>query len=247
MIPLALWAAKQILTGYLGLFINNEFVAAKSGKKITTTDPSTGEPITDVHAAGAEDIDMAVAAARKAFASPAWRDLDTTARGKLLLNLSRLVERDAHVLGTIDTWDNGKPYTAAMTEDIPEVISVFQYYGGWADKNFGQTIDTSPAKFAYTRHEPIGMFVAVCITNNFNCIRHLTLNTPRRVRTDYPVEFSRDGKLNVLVCWSLRSMLKLRLRSFLDGRLETRAGFSNWQYGRSESSRTNPTFGLVFG
>lgn len=140
-----------------GLFINNEFVAAKSGKTITTIDPSTEKVIAEVQAAQAEDIDIAVAAARKALKSPEWKDIDTSARGKLLIKLSLLAERDAHILATIDSWDNGKPYTAAMAEDAAEVIAVFQYYGGWADKNFGQTIDTSPAKFAYTRHQPIGI------------------------------------------------------------------------------------------
>jgi aldehyde dehydrogenase (NAD(P)+) len=141
---------------FTGLFIDNEFVQAKSGKTITTVDPATEDVIAEVQAAGSEDIDLAVAAARKALKNPDWKDLDTAQRGKLLLKLSTLAERDAHILATIDTWDNGKPYTAAMAEDVAEVIAVFQYYGGWADKNFGQTIDTSPLKFAYTRHEPIG-------------------------------------------------------------------------------------------
>jgi aldehyde dehydrogenase (NAD+) len=139
-----------------GLFINNEFVAAKSGKTIASIDPSTEQVIAEVQAAGAEDIDLAVASARKALKNPEWKNLDTAQRGKLLLKLSALTERDAHTLATIDTWDNGKPYTAALAEDAAEVYSVFQYYGGWADKNFGQSIDISPAKFAYTRHEPIG-------------------------------------------------------------------------------------------
>lgn len=113
--------------------------------------------ITEVFATGVEDIDAAVAAARKAFNNPQWRDMDAASRGKLLLKLSELAERDAHILATIDTWDLGKPYAATSTEDVPETISVFQYYGGWADKNFGQTIETNPAKLAFTRHEPIGM------------------------------------------------------------------------------------------
>lgn len=132
-------------------------MAAKSGKTIVSIDPSTEKPIAEVQAAGEEDIDIAVKAAREALKNPEWRDLDTAQRGKLLLKLSTLAERDAEILATIDTWDNGKPYTAAMAEDAAEVIAVFQYYGGWADKNHGQMIDLNPAKWAYTRHEPVGM------------------------------------------------------------------------------------------
>ncbi|KAF5573444.1 aldehyde dehydrogenase n-terminal [Fusarium subglutinans] len=125
-----------------GLFINNEFVEAKSGKTIVAIDPATEKTIAEVQAAGEEEIDIAVKAARKAFENPEWKDLDTSERGKLLLKLS----------------DNGKPYTAAMAEDVAEVISVFQYYGGWADKNHGQMININSDKWAYTRHEPVGRF-----------------------------------------------------------------------------------------
>ncbi|EKJ71805.1 hypothetical protein FPSE_07990 [Fusarium pseudograminearum CS3096] len=130
---------------------------AKSGKTIVAIDPATENTITEVQAAGEEDIDIAVKAARKAFENPEWKDLDTAQRGKLLLKLSILAERDAEILATIDSWDNGKPYTAAMTEDAAEVISVFQYYGGWADKNHGQMINLGLDKWAYTRHEPVGV------------------------------------------------------------------------------------------
>ncbi|UZP43424.1 hypothetical protein NXS19_011240 [Fusarium pseudograminearum] len=86
-----------------GLFINNEFVKAKSGKTIVAIDPATENTITEVQAAGEEDIGIAVKAARKAFENPEWKDLDTAQRGKLLLKLSILAERDAEILATIDS------------------------------------------------------------------------------------------------------------------------------------------------
>ena len=51
----------------------------------------------------------------------------------------------------------GKPYSVALAEDLGEVSSCLRYYGGWADKFFGQVINTSPAKFAYTLREPVGV------------------------------------------------------------------------------------------
>ena len=74
-----------------------------------------------------------------------------------MIKLSQLIEEHAETLATIETWDNGKPYSVALSEDIGEAAAVFKYYGGWADKNFGQVIDAGADKFAYTIREPIGV------------------------------------------------------------------------------------------
>ena len=63
--------------------------------------------IASVHAASVEDVDKAVAAARKAFKDPVWRDMASTERGDLLYKLSQLVEQHKETLATIETWDNG--------------------------------------------------------------------------------------------------------------------------------------------
>ena len=140
-----------------GLFINNEFVKSKAEDKITSINPTDESEIASVYAAGPEDVDLAVEAARKAFKDPSWRDISPSDRGSLMIKLSQLVEQHAETLATIETWDNGKPYAVALEEDLAEVASCFKYYGGWADKIHGQTIDTGPAKFAYTIREPLGV------------------------------------------------------------------------------------------
>jgi aldehyde dehydrogenase (NAD+) len=144
------------LTRLSGLFINNEFVAASSGEVLVTTSPASEEEITKVACAGTKDIDDAVQAARNALSACEWKGISTSARGLLLFRLADLVEQDRSIISTIEAWDNGKPYSSAFDEDLEEVIQVFRYYAGFADKQFGQTIDTSPEKFAYTRHEPVG-------------------------------------------------------------------------------------------
>jgi aldehyde dehydrogenase (NAD+) len=146
------------LTIYSGLFINNEFVPAKSGEKLQSVNPYDESVIAEVAAGGEEDIDEAVKAARAAFKSSEWRDISAAERGALLWKLGDICEKNAHILATLDAWDNGKPYQQAKDEDIAETISVFRYYAGWADKVYGQTIETSSAKLAYTKHEPLGMF-----------------------------------------------------------------------------------------
>ena len=74
-----------------------------------------------------------------------------------MLKLSSLVEQHQETIATIETWDNGKPYSVALNEDVAEVIGVFKYYAGYADKLHGQVIDTGPDKLAYTIREPLGV------------------------------------------------------------------------------------------
>lgn len=117
----------------------------------------TEEEITSVYAATADDVDLAVAAARKAFKQPSWKSLSGTDRGRLMSKLADLVEKNREVLGTVETLDNGKSYAIAKDVDVQEVIDVLRYYAGYADKNHGQVIDVGPNKFAYTLKQPKGV------------------------------------------------------------------------------------------
>lgn len=139
-----------------GLFINNEFVKGNGGT-ITSIDPATESEIATVHAASTEDVDRAVRAAHAALKDPSWKKLAPTDRGRLMARLADLVEQKRETLATIDAWDNGKPYAVALNEDLGEVALTLRYYSGWADKTYGQTINTSPEKFAYTLRQPIGV------------------------------------------------------------------------------------------
>ncbi|KAK0623413.1 aldehyde dehydrogenase domain-containing protein [Immersiella caudata] len=141
----------------LGLFINNEFMKGGSGQTIASINPTTEEEICSVAAASADDVDVAVEAARKAFRDASWKSLSGTERGALMTKLAELVEQHAETLATIETLDNGKPYSVSISEDVPEVVKVLKYYAGYADKNFGQVIDVGPEKFAYTIKEPVGV------------------------------------------------------------------------------------------
>ncbi len=72
-----------------------------------------------MHAAGPEDVDLAVEAARAAFADPSWHDLSTSARGDLLLRLAQLVQEHAETLATIETWDNGTGARILLLSFLP--------------------------------------------------------------------------------------------------------------------------------
>ncbi|TDZ67834.1 putative aldehyde dehydrogenase-like protein [Colletotrichum trifolii] len=144
-----------------GLFINNEFVKSAKGETIDSIDPATEKKIASVQAASEEDIDKAVKAARAALKHESWKGLSATDRGILMYKFADLIEKNKEVLATIDAWDNGKTYADALDGDLPECVTVMRYYAGWADKTYGQTINTTPQKFAYTIRQPVGVVAQV--------------------------------------------------------------------------------------
>ncbi|TGO21072.1 hypothetical protein BPAE_0244g00030 [Botrytis paeoniae] len=138
-----------------GLFINNEWVKGVDGKTFEVINPATEEVITSVHEATEKDVDIAVAAARKAYEGE-WRKVTPEGRGKLLAKLADLVEKNADLLAAVESLDNGKAISMAKG-DIAAVAGCLRYYGGWADKIEGKVIDTDPEYFTYTKQEPIGV------------------------------------------------------------------------------------------
>jgi aldehyde dehydrogenase (NAD+) len=138
-----------------GLFINNEFVEGVDKKTFEVINPSTEEVICSVSEATEKDVDIAVAAARKAFEG-VWRRTTPSQRGRYLTNLADLCEKNADLLAAVESLDNGKSITMARG-DVGAVIGCIRYYGGWADKIEGKTIDISPDMFHYTRQEPLGV------------------------------------------------------------------------------------------
>merc|ERR1711988_1312130 len=138
-----------------GLFINNEFVKGAEGKTFEVINPSTEEVITSVHEATEKDIDIAVAAARKAFEGP-WRKETPENRGKLIVKLANLFEENLDLLAAVESLVNGKAINMAKV-DISMCVGCLRYYGGWADKIEGRVIDTNPDTFNYAKKEPIGV------------------------------------------------------------------------------------------
>lgn len=78
-------------------------------------------------------------------------------RGKLLIALAEAFEAHADTLASIESQDNGKAFSFARGFDVSEAAACLRYYGGWADKNHGKTIEVNNTKLVYTRHEPMGV------------------------------------------------------------------------------------------
>ena len=122
--------------------------------------------ITAVQEGDAADIDLAVTAATAAFAigSP-WRTMDASDRGRLLIKLADLMERDSEYLEELEALDNGKPLGRegqyGTKVDVALTMKLYRYVAGWADKITGKTIPVDGNTFCYTRREPVGVCGAI--------------------------------------------------------------------------------------
>ncbi|WP_340376565.1 aldehyde dehydrogenase family protein [Streptomyces sp. SS7] len=115
-----------------GLFIDGEFVESADGKVFKTVSPSSEEVLSEIAQAGAEDVDRAVRAARKAFEK--WSALPGAERAKYLFRIARIIQERSRELAVLETLDNGKPIKETRDADLPLVAAHFFYYAGWADK-----------------------------------------------------------------------------------------------------------------
>ncbi len=151
-------AVARFLSEPRKMLIGGKWVEAASGKTFPVYNPATGEIMAQVAEGDAEDINRAVAAARKAFDGGPWRKMTPSQRGRLIHRLGDLVEAHREEFAQLESLDNGKPLTVARVADIPLAADLFHYMSGWATKIEGNTIPLSAGKyFAYTLREPIGV------------------------------------------------------------------------------------------
>lgn len=147
----------SVHVNYTKLLINGNFVDSASGKTFPTLDPRTGEVIAHVAEGDAEDINRAVAAARKAFDEGPWPKMTAYERSRILLRFADLIEKHNDELAALETWDNGKPYEQAAQIEVPMVARLMRYYAGWADKIHGLIVPADGPHHVQILHEPIGV------------------------------------------------------------------------------------------
>lgn len=120
------------------LLIGGKWVNAAGGETIAVIDPCTGASYQTIDRGSAADIDLAVAAARRALDS-AWGRMAATERGRILLRFADLITRHQEELALIEARDTGKPIGNARN-DVKAVARYFEFYGAAADKVHGETI-----------------------------------------------------------------------------------------------------------
>ncbi len=141
------------------LFIGGRWVESAGGKTFATHDPATGDVLATVAEANAEDVDRAVAAARKSFDRGTWRELPPAERAKVLWKIGDMIEERATELAQLETLDNGMPINDALLFHAPLAAATFRYYAGWVTKLDGATQQVSfPGQYlSYTLREPVGV------------------------------------------------------------------------------------------
>ena len=145
------------------MLIDGEWVTARHGRTLEVYDPALGEVIDHVPAGDAEDIDLAVKAARRAFEDSDWSRMTASERGRVIWRIGDLILEHADELAAIESIDNGKPMGVARVADVPLAADLFHYMAGFSTKIHGQTFPISVpyapgARFhAYTLKEPIGV------------------------------------------------------------------------------------------
>jgi len=154
------------------VLIDGRWVPARSGKTFEVYDPSSGKEIAKVAACEKGYVDIAVAAARKAFDHGPWARMSPSQRGRIIWKIGDLILENLEELAQLEALDNGKPISVARAADVPLAADLFHYMAGWATKIEGNTIGLSvpytpeALYHAYTRREPIGV-VAQIIPWNF--------------------------------------------------------------------------------
>lgn len=143
------------------LLIDGQWVASASGETFETRNPATGDVLALIARGGAEDIDRAVAAARRAFESGPWSRFTPADRQALLLRLADLLERDAEDFARTDTLEMGSPIRHTRGS-VAMLVDLLRYFAGIARSIEGTTNAASdPALFACTVKEPVGVCGAI--------------------------------------------------------------------------------------
>jgi betaine-aldehyde dehydrogenase len=137
------------------MLIDGEWVEARSGRTFQVMNPATAEPMAAMPDAGAEDVDRAVKAARRAF-DGGWRDATAQERGRVLFRLADTVRREAKRLATLETLNSGKPL-AESEFDVGDAATCFEYYGGLATKLHGEVLPVPDNALSMALKEPVGV------------------------------------------------------------------------------------------
>src|SRR5256714_1702290 len=116
-----------------GLYVGGEFVEPGSGEPYATLDPSREEPLAEIAQAGAEDVSLAVDAARAAFAD-GWSQVSVSERAKYLFRIARILQERSREFAVLESLNGGKPIRESRDVDLPLSAAHFFYYAGWADK-----------------------------------------------------------------------------------------------------------------
>lgn len=143
----------------LQLYIDGDFVAAKSGAHFDSINPATGEILANCQQAGKDDIDDAVASSQRGFET--WSAMPAVERSRILLKAVALLRNRNNELAQLEVLDTGKPIREAISVDISTGADVIEYYAGLAPTIQGSHQPLDANRFFYTRREPLGVCAGI--------------------------------------------------------------------------------------
>lgn len=141
-------------------YIDGQFAAPANGAYLPNVAPATGEVYGEIPDSGAEDVERAISAAKKAF--PLWSNLTAAERSAHMLRVSQRIEERLDELAAAESKDNGKPVKLATRVDIPRARDNFAFYATAILHDASESHDMGAQGFNYTLRRPIG--VVACIS-----------------------------------------------------------------------------------
>ncbi len=146
------------------LFIDGEYIPAASGKTFPVLNPANNTILTELAEAGVEDVNRAVAAARKAFDDGPWPKMKTVDRAKMIRRFAELLVKHAPELERIESLDVGKPVKESGGHDIPRAANNFSFFADalsqwtqdahWTESN---SLGVDVNLMSVTMRQPLGV------------------------------------------------------------------------------------------
>ena len=147
------------------MFIGGEWTAGSGGDAQEVVNPATGKVIAHVPKGTQEDVDKAVAAARKAF-DDGWADSTPRMRSEAMLKLADAIEANGDELARIESENVGKPLATTKSEEIPPIVDCFRFFAGAARTLEGRATGEYMQGFtSMLRREPVGVVGSIAPWN----------------------------------------------------------------------------------
>ncbi len=148
-----------------GLVIDGQNQSASGGALFPVINPADGTTVAEMACGTAADIELAVAAARRAWDDGRWRHMAPRARMDIFRRWADLVEAHAAELAMLETLSMGKPVSDALSIDLPETIVTIRYFGEAIDKVAGSVTNSPHGAVHMIAREPLGIVGAISAWN----------------------------------------------------------------------------------
>jgi acyl-CoA reductase-like NAD-dependent aldehyde dehydrogenase len=145
------------------MLVGGSWIAAFGGETLPVENPFDRSVIAYVPRARALDVDRAVTAAAAAF--PAWRRIPPRERGRALLKIADIMEKETERLARLLATETGNAIRTQARPEIRSAIDIFRYFGGLGSEIKGCTLPFGEDVLSYTRREPIGVVGGIIAWN----------------------------------------------------------------------------------